>query len=128
MCDYADLPILIKKSSSSVGHFIALGRKFLDVGIRNMDDVILPKLPSLLGSGVIPHCLPSYAILVWFTLEVSIINYLMHACFMHMTLLSFHINWLILLLHILVDYAFFLSLFLMIIVMSHKDTFLGWKK
>ena len=109
MRDYADLPILIKESSSSVGYFIALGCKFLDVGIRNMDDVILPKLRSLLGSGVIPRCLPSYAILVWFTLEVSIINYLMHACFMHMTLLSIHINWLILLLHILVDYAFFLS-------------------
>lgn len=69
MTNYAKLPKLVKKSTSAVGQFIQLGMKFLEKGIGEMDDVIIPKLRSLLGD-VIPRVLPSYAILVWFTLEV----------------------------------------------------------
>lgn len=79
MTDYAKLPNLIENSSRSVGHFITLGHKFLEVGIKEMDDVILLRLRSDLKSSAIPRVLPSYAILIWFTLEVMIIlKYIEH--------------------------------------------------
>ena len=73
MSNYAKLPQLIENSSSAVGYLIALGKKFIEVGIGEMDNVIIPKLRSMLSDDVvIPRVLPSYGIMIWFSLEVYV--------------------------------------------------------
>lgn len=70
MTSYSELPRLLKRSTSSVGSLIAIGKAFVERGSEEMDSVIIPKLRALLDSKVIPRVLPSYAILFWFTIEV----------------------------------------------------------
>ena len=72
MTDYVHVTDLIKRCASAIGSIIALGKKFIDRGIGELDSYILPKLRSMLTSSVVPRVLPSYAILMWFTLEVNI--------------------------------------------------------
>ena len=55
--------------ASGVGLFISLGEAFINRGIGEMDNIILPKLRGLLRGSVIPRVLPSYALLMWFTLH-----------------------------------------------------------
>ena len=71
MMEYAKLPALIEKSSSAVGFIISLGARFIEEGIAGMDGDLLPKLRRLLDGRAIPRVLPSYAIMLWFTFEVS---------------------------------------------------------
>ena len=42
----------------------------MEEGIAKMDDDLLPELRRRLDGSAIPRVLPSYAILLWFTLEV----------------------------------------------------------
>ena len=70
MLEYAKLPQLMEKSSSAVGIIISLGERFMEEGIGEMDDDLLPELWRLLAGHAIPRVLPSYAILIWFTLKV----------------------------------------------------------
>ena len=70
MLEYAKLPALIDKSSSAVGFIISLGARFIEQGIVEMDSDLLPELRSLLDGRAIPRVLPSYAIMLWFTLQV----------------------------------------------------------
>ena len=42
----------------------------LEQGILEMDSDLLPELRSLLDGRAIPRVLPSYAIMLWFTLQV----------------------------------------------------------
>lgn len=70
MTQYAELPELLQASSSAIGGMIGLGRKFVESGIREMDSELLPELRNLIGENIIPRVLPSYSILLWFTIEV----------------------------------------------------------
>lgn len=70
MTQYAELPKLLEASSSAIGSMIGLGKKFVESGIREMDDELLPELRNLIGENIIPRVLPSYSILLWFTMEV----------------------------------------------------------
>ena len=69
--EYAKLPALIEKSSSAVGFIISLGKRFIEEGIAGMDGDLLPELRRLLDGRAIPRVLPPYAIMLWFTFEVS---------------------------------------------------------
>ena len=73
MTQYAELPELLQASSSAIGVMIGLGRKFVESGIREMDGELLPELRNLIGESTIPRVLPSYSILLWFTMEVHFI-------------------------------------------------------
>ena len=70
MTDYAELPALMERSSSVVGLIISLGGRFIEKGIAQMDSDLLPELRKLLAGQAFPRVLPSYGILMWFTLEV----------------------------------------------------------
>ena len=70
MKSYSQLPNLLVQASSGVGLFISLGEAFISTGIGEMDNIILLKLRGLLRVSVIPRVLPSYALFMWFTLEV----------------------------------------------------------
>ena len=67
---YAKIPSLIKHCSSSVGLIVSLGRKFVECGIKEMDEELSPDIRRLLTGQVIPKALGLYAILLWFTIEV----------------------------------------------------------
>ena len=69
---YSKLPDLLENASSNVGFIISLGKKFTEQGIQEMDEHILPQLRELAGHCLLPRVLPSYAILVWFTLQVHV--------------------------------------------------------
>ena len=71
MTSYAQLPDLIARSGSAVGSIIGLGKKFFEVGIGEVDSFVLLKVRGLLNSSIVPRVLPSYAVLIWFTLKVS---------------------------------------------------------
>ncbi len=66
-----DIVQLWKNCSSCVGFCVSLGKTFLETGVREIDEVILPHLAALANDLVVPRVLPSYAILYWFSLEVS---------------------------------------------------------
>ena len=69
MMEYAKLPDLMKKCSSSVGFVVSLGAKFIIEGITQIDNEILPEIQKV-ASRVLPRVIPSYCILLWFTQEV----------------------------------------------------------
>ena len=73
MAKYVQFTGLVKKSSSAIGKMIGLGKKFIETGISELDSYILPKLRSMLSTygSIVPRVLPSYAVLMWFTLEVN---------------------------------------------------------
>ena len=52
------------------GFFIGLGAEFFSSGIAQVDDDLLPTLVEKAGSNVNPRVIPSYAMLLWFTLKV----------------------------------------------------------
>lgn len=68
--EYTKFPDLLDKASSAVGYIIGLGEIFCEIGISDIDKTLLPELRNLIGDHAIPRVLPSYAILLWFTLEV----------------------------------------------------------
>ena len=71
MRSYAKLPDLLARSTSVVGLMISLGEEFISRGITEMDAHILPKVRVAL-EGVNPRIPPNYALMIWFTMEVSI--------------------------------------------------------
>ena len=71
MRSYAKLPDLLARSTSAVGLMISLGEEFISRGLTEMDAHILPKVRVALG-GVNPRIPPNYALMIWFTMEVSI--------------------------------------------------------
>ncbi len=70
LVEYTKFPDLLSKASSAVAFVIGLGKRFVEDGIRELDETILPELKRDIGELAIPRVLPSYAILMWFTLEV----------------------------------------------------------
>ena len=72
MKSYSELPTLLARATSGVGVLISQGEAFTTRGINEMDADIVPTLRASLGGlGVIPRVLPSYALLFWFTMQVS---------------------------------------------------------
>lgn len=68
--EYTTLPLLLKEGTRAMGTVIGLGKKFVLSGIKEMDEKLLPQLRSIVGQDTMPRVLPSYAMLLWFTIEV----------------------------------------------------------
>ena len=59
--------------SPSVGFFIGLGDRFFkEGGIKEVDETLIPLLKDKSASA--PRVIPSYGILMWFTLQVCTLN------------------------------------------------------
>lgn len=72
LLEYTKFSDLLDRALNAVAFAIGLGQRFIEAGIYEMDKDILPELKEVMGDLVLPRVLPSYAILTWFTLEVSI--------------------------------------------------------
>lgn len=55
--------------SAAVGPFIALGKTFLDRGVKEITEVFISGIAPLL-EGAMSDVVPSYAIVLWFAREV----------------------------------------------------------
>lgn len=71
LTEYMKIVTLQSKAGSCAGFLIGLGNKFFEHGVADVDQNILPLLTSVAPGDVNPRVMPSYAILLWFTLEVS---------------------------------------------------------
>lgn len=72
LTEYMKIVELQKNAGSSAGYLISLGRKFFSVGVSAVDVEILSMLTNRAPPDVNPRVMPSYAIMLWFCLEVSI--------------------------------------------------------
>lgn len=70
MTDYQKFPMLLKESAKAVGAVIGMGKKFVTLGVKEIDNKLVPMLRDLIGKNTIPRVLPSYSMLLWFTIEV----------------------------------------------------------
>lgn len=70
LSEYMSIVRLQRRAGSCVGYLIGLGKKFFSTGVSEVDTEILPLLTERAPSGVNPRVMPSYAILLWFCLEV----------------------------------------------------------
>ena len=59
---------MLSKCSCCAGLCIALGKRFFDSGIDDIDGKLLPLLKGKANANVHPRVLPSYGMLLWFTL------------------------------------------------------------
>ena len=71
LSDYMEIVNLQKSAGTCVGFFIALGKEFFSTGLSEVDNDILPTLVEKAGLDVDPRVIPSYAMLLWFTVKVS---------------------------------------------------------
>ena len=67
VAEYTQLPNLMKGASGCIACVISLGKKFVEEGIQDIDENIVPKFKRLLPEGVWPRVFPGYATLIWFT-------------------------------------------------------------
>ena len=72
--EYMKFTALLKNCSSCVGVCIGLAKKFFDTGIDEVDQHIIPKLQSMVKEVIHPRVMLSYAMLLWFSLQVSLIR------------------------------------------------------
>lgn len=70
LSNYMEIVNLQKVAGSCVGFFITLGEEFFTSGISEVDNDLLPMMTGKVGSDVNPRVIPSYAMLLWFTLKV----------------------------------------------------------
>ena len=61
---------LIPKSSSGIGSLVSLYKIFVEDGISNVNENILPIVNETLSAAVLPRVRISYAVLIWFVLKV----------------------------------------------------------
>ncbi len=73
--EFTQLPSLLKEASRAMGMVISLRKKLLDVGIKDTHEHLLPKLREAVGKDTMPRVIPSYTLLMWFTIEVLIMYY-----------------------------------------------------
>ena len=57
--------------NSCVYFCISLGKLFFSEGVREVDEEILPMFTAMVDKGISPRVLPSYGILLWFSLQVG---------------------------------------------------------
>lgn len=69
--EYMEIIEAQQKASSAVGICIKLGQQFFSIGVREIDQDILPSLRERAGMRVMARVLPSYAIMLWFSIKVS---------------------------------------------------------
>ena len=67
--EYMEIVEAQNEAGAAVGFFVGLGRRFFSSGVTTVDGDIIPALTER-AQGVCPRVIPSYAILLWFTLEV----------------------------------------------------------
>ena len=72
MVAYTTFLDLLDKASSAVAFVVGQGEHFVEEGIREMDESLLPELKNTLSAPAIPRVLQSYGILMWLTIEVRI--------------------------------------------------------
>ena len=75
-CDiehYAMTTEIMKQASSGVGAIISLGKAFTERGIKEINQELIPVVKKALGDDILPRVVPSYAMLLWFTLQVGIV-------------------------------------------------------
>ena len=73
---FSSLKRLKEEASLSIGYLIALGKKYREVGVFQVDDMerrLAELLPNCGGRTV-----KGYANLVWFTLQVCTFTYILH--------------------------------------------------
>ena len=68
--DYLEIVESQKEASRSIGIAVKLGNEFFDSGIKDIDGSLLPLLKEKADVNVIPRVLPSYAIMLWFSIKV----------------------------------------------------------
>lgn len=64
---------IMKQASSGVGTIISLGKAFTEQGIREINQDLIPFVKEALGDAILPRVVPSYAMLLWFTLQVRFV-------------------------------------------------------
>ena len=72
LTQYMEIAKLQGCASSCAGLLIGLGNKFFSSGIAEVDHSIIPIITERAPSGINSRVVPSYAILLWFTLEVNL--------------------------------------------------------
>lgn len=70
--EYALLPALMRRGSAAVGAVLRLGKLFIESGIADINQYFVPVVKNALGGDALPRVVPSYALLLWFTLQVSV--------------------------------------------------------
>ena len=68
--DYLEIVESQKEASRSIGIAVKLGNEFFDSGIKDINGSLLPLLKEKADVNVIPRVLPSYAIMLWFSIKV----------------------------------------------------------
>ena len=71
LSDYMDIVAQQKEAGSCIGLCIGLGKLFFDDGVSQVDQHLLMLLDKA-GKSVNPRVIPSYAMLLWFTLKITI--------------------------------------------------------
>lgn len=75
MNNYLKITSVLKSVSSAVGFCIALGKKFFESGVHEIDNDIMPFFKSKADATIHPRVLPSYGMLLWFSLQVIYYSY-----------------------------------------------------
>ena len=70
LSDYMGIVAQQKQAGSCIGLCIGLGKLFFDKGVLEVDKHLLPMLLDKAANSVNPRVIPSYAMLLWFTLKV----------------------------------------------------------
>ena len=73
LSEYMSIVALQRKAGTCIGFCIGLGKEFFATGVSEIDNYLLPMLAEKAGGSVNPRVMPSYAMLLWFTLKVYII-------------------------------------------------------
>ncbi len=67
--DWKELMCCWEKTSSVVGHIIALENVLVDEGFVEIESKFIPRVEKAL-IGALPRVVPGYALLLWFTSKV----------------------------------------------------------
>lgn len=70
LSEYMEIVELQRKAGGCIAFLIGLGGKFFSSGVSEVDSSLIPAIRNQAPSSVTTRVIPSYAILLWFTLEV----------------------------------------------------------
>ena len=93
LADYMKLVELWKRAGSCASFCIHLGHLFFTKGVAEVDNKFLPLLSNMIkdSNSLSPRVLPSYAILYWFALKVSVVSrntHTYHTCHTYMHIIA----------------------------------------
>ena len=71
---YMELVTLWEACSTCAGFCISLGKKFFTQGVQEIDSDICPAIAAAISQDISPRVIPSYATLLWFGMQVSLLN------------------------------------------------------